>query len=380
MKIDIRLAAEEHLFDVHRMMREAFEEYRNIPVPSSAVTEPLEQLLNAYRAGTEQAILCTVDGVASGSARFKWKGQALYFSRLSVKPDARGKGLAKVMLAWLENYAQEQGKNSMECLVRATLPENIRLYESIGYQVTNTEEVKNPNGFTVPVVTMEKQLNAGKSAVIFDMDGTLFQTDKILELALDDTFHYLRDQQLWLGATPINTYRTIMGVPLPVVWATLLPNHSESVRNSANDIFHEHLIGHIQKGNGGLYEYTIEVLQALKDRGYQIFIASNGQTAYLQAIVSHYGLNRWVIETCSIEQIESMKKSDLVTFIINKYGIKKGAVVGDRLSDIEAAKDNELLAIGCRFDFAKEDELAKADYVIDDLLELLVISSFCQSL
>ena len=28
-------------------------------------------------------------------------------------------------------------------------------------------------------------------ALIFDMDGTLFQTDKILELSLDDTF----DQQ-----------------------------------------------------------------------------------------------------------------------------------------------------------------------------------------
>ena len=29
-------------------------------------------------------------------------------------------------------------------------------------------------------------------AVIFDMDGTLFQTDKILELSLDDTFEHLR--------------------------------------------------------------------------------------------------------------------------------------------------------------------------------------------
>ncbi len=28
-------------------------------------------------------------------------------------------------------------------------------------------------------------------ALIFDMDGTLFQTDKILELSLDDTFDHL---------------------------------------------------------------------------------------------------------------------------------------------------------------------------------------------
>ena len=40
-------------------------------------------------------------------------------------------------------------------------------------------------------------------ALIFDMDGTLFQTDKILELSLDDTFDHLRSLQLWDTVTPI---------------------------------------------------------------------------------------------------------------------------------------------------------------------------------
>ncbi len=55
---------------------------------------------------------------------------------------------------------------------------------------------------------------------------------------------------------------------------------------------------------------------------------------------------------------------------MNKYDIKEAAVVGDRLSDINAAKDNSLLAIGCNFDFAQEEELAQADIVIDDLIDL----------
>lgn len=93
----------------------------------------------------------------------------------------------------------------------------------------------------------------------------------------------------------------------------------------------------------------------------------------MKEIVSYYKLDRWVTETFSIDQIDSMKKSDLVAWIMKKYTITKGAVVGDRLSDIEAAKSNELLAIGCRFDFAKEEELAMADHVIDDLLELKAI-------
>ena len=81
-------------------------------------------------------------------------------------------------------------------------------------------------------------------------------------------------------------------------------------------------------------------------------------------------MDQWVTETFSIEQIDSLNKSHLVRSIVQKYGITNGAVVGDRLSDINAAKENGLLAIGCNFDFAREEELAQADVVIDDLMEL----------
>ncbi|EOO21249.1 MULTISPECIES: HAD family hydrolase [Bacillus cereus group] len=207
-------------------------------------------------------------------------------------------------------------------------------------------------------------------ALIFDMDGTLFQTDKILELSLDDTFDHLRSLQLWDTITPIDKYREIMGVPLPKVWEALLPNHSNKVREQTDAYFLERLIENIKSGNGALYPNVKEVFSFIKENNCSIYIASNGLTEYLQAIVSYYDLDQWVTETFSIEQIHSLNKSDLVKSILKKYDIKEAAVVGDRFSDINAAKDNRLIAIGCNFDFAQEDELAHADLVIDDLMEL----------
>ncbi|MFJ5758858.1 HAD hydrolase-like protein [Neobacillus sp. NPDC093182] len=66
-------------------------------------------------------------------------------------------------------------------------------------------------------------------SIIFDMDGTLYQTNKILELSLEDTFNYLTSLGKWEGQTPIEKYREIMGVPLPQAWETLLPNHSKNL-------------------------------------------------------------------------------------------------------------------------------------------------------
>lgn len=210
-------------------------------------------------------------------------------------------------------------------------------------------------------------------SLIFDMDGTLFQTDKILELSLDDTFNHLRSLDLWAANTPIDKYRKIMGVPLPKVWEALLPNHSNEVRKQTDAYFLERLIENISSGKGALYPNVMEIFSYLKENNYTIFIASNGLVEYLQAIVSYYHLDSWVTETFSIQQIQSLDKGDLVKKIINKYDLTHAAVVGDRLSDINAAKDNGLIAIGCNFDFAQENELTQANFVIDDLIELKTI-------
>ncbi|KGX91825.1 HAD hydrolase-like protein [Pontibacillus marinus] len=207
-------------------------------------------------------------------------------------------------------------------------------------------------------------------AIIFDMDGTLFQTDKILELSLEDAFNRLRAQGEWDIETPIDQYREIMGVPLPKVWEALLPHHSIEVREQTDAYFLERLLENIKSGKGALYPNVKEVLSHLVDHEYSIFIASNGLKEYLEAIVSYYHLDQWVTETFSIQQIDSLHKSDLVKSIMDKHQVTNAAIVGDRLSDIKAAKDNGLISIGCNFDFAREDELAQADMVIDDLSEL----------
>ncbi len=207
-------------------------------------------------------------------------------------------------------------------------------------------------------------------SIIFDMDGTLFQTNKILECSLEDTFNHLRALQHWDRGTPIEKYREIMGVPLPKVWEALLPQQSKEVRELADAYFLERLIDNIKNRKGALYPNVTDVFDFLKKQNCSIYIASNGLVNYLDAIVSTYQLDQWVTETFSIEQIDSLNKSDLVGKIVEKYRITNGAVVGDRLSDFQAAKDNGLVAIGCNFDFAKGEELTKADFVMDDFLQL----------
>lgn len=210
------------------------------------------------------------------------------------------------------------------------------------------------------------------SAIIFDMDGTLFQTNLILEPALEATFEHLRLTGLWTGATPIEKYREIMGVPLSVVWETLCPDHTKDIREESNHIFQLALIKLIRAGSGALYSGVESTLEKLS-KNFTLFVASNGQTDYLEAIAETFHLPRWIKGIYSIDLVPSGNKSELVSIVLQQNQLNNGFVVGDRSSDIQAAFDNQLTSIGVRFDFAQQNELAKADYIVDQFDEIPTI-------
>ncbi len=158
MHYEVRMAEPELIPVVHAIMLAAFEEYRSADVPSSALNETAEGIREKIMAGKERAILCYGDGVPLGSGRFHVDAEAVYFSRLAVVPHARGRGIARSMVAWLETFADVRGKSRLWCRVRMSIPANIQLYKTLGFVEETEETVVNPNGFPVRTVVMSKSV------------------------------------------------------------------------------------------------------------------------------------------------------------------------------------------------------------------------------
>lgn len=120
---------------VYDIMQAAFAEYIGILDPPSAVhTETLEDVERAIEEGG--AVLAWLDGVAVGSARYLFHDDACYIGRVSVLPGHRGLGIASAMVGYIEETAIEQGCKQMEITVRLILESNVRLYERLGYRVS----------------------------------------------------------------------------------------------------------------------------------------------------------------------------------------------------------------------------------------------------
>lgn len=151
------LADSNHAPVVHNVMLQAFQEYATATPPSSALSETVESIEQALQSG-EHAFISYIEDQPVAMVRFTLSEKGVYFFRLSVIPELQGRGLAKALIVELENYARAQGKRFSECKVRMNVPRNIELYRSLGYVITKETMAENRNGFSLPIVTMEKEL------------------------------------------------------------------------------------------------------------------------------------------------------------------------------------------------------------------------------
>jgi phosphoglycolate phosphatase-like HAD superfamily hydrolase len=204
------------------------------------------------------------------------------------------------------------------------------------------------------------------------MDGTLLQTEKLSTPAFQRTFAQLREKKLWEGPTPNESELVnVLGMTIEQVWNTLLPGAGEETRKAADHLLLQNEIRLIQERVTELYPGVKETLQHLHEKGIPLFVASNGQEEYIEAICNEYELKPFFTDLYSAGRFQTRSKNDLVAKLLRDYQIKQAVMVGDRHSDVEAGTTNGLFTIGCDFGFATEGELDGADRIIADFSELV---------
>lgn len=209
-------------------------------------------------------------------------------------------------------------------------------------------------------------------AVLFDMDGTLLQTERLSTPAFQRTFEQLRQNGLWDGPTPDKSELiNILGMTIDQVWKKLLPDASEEAIRAADTFLLKNEIQLIHERVTDLYPGVFETLRDLHAKGVALFIASNGQEKYIDALCEEYGLKPFLTDLYSAGRFRTRTKNDLVAKLIADYQVQKAVMVGDRHSDVEAGTSNGLFTIGCDFGFANPGELDGADVIITKFPQIL---------
>jgi phosphoglycolate phosphatase len=209
--------------------------------------------------------------------------------------------------------------------------------------------------------------------VILDLDGTLYSSRATTLGAVGHAVADLNARH-GLGLQPPGERQVLAGVGCTRV------EFAKRVFPALPAHYHDEidkLVWHwerelITAGLGSLFPGALEALEALRRDGFLLAMATNAGRPYMDAILDHFDVRRLFEECRCAGDGAAGDKSDLVRAIVASVGVEAASsvMVGDRRSDIEAAKKAGTPSIGCTWGFGTSDELAEADALVRSFDEL----------
>jgi len=195
-----------------------------------------------------------------------------------------------------------------------------------------------------------------KKHIIFDLDGTLSDTARATSAAVTEA----RD----IHGFPNVNYDSIldaMGLPGLEFYSHLYPNVSEKellqIEKLVDDAEERAILS---LGRDILFPGVYDMLSKLHEYGYRLYIASTGGKPHVDTTLDATGI-RFLFSQVHCGKPE---KISMVRDIILGQPPDEWAMVGDMYKDSEAARANNILALGAGFGYLAEKDISLFDYVL----------------
>lgn len=204
-----------------------------------------------------------------------------------------------------------------------------------------------------------------KTGIIFDMDGTLWDTGKEIALCWNEVIAEKYTPDLMLTADDLHQ---VMGKTMDKLAEALFPLLEEKRRmellQDCCDAENEYL----RKHGAYLYPGLEETLQQLS-KNFSLYIVSNCQSGYIEAFLEYYQFENY-FEDIECYGNNGLKKGENIRKVVERNGLKEAFYVGDIQGDYDASREAGVKFIHAAYGFGT---IAQEVPVINKLSELPVL-------
>lgn len=135
----------------------AFEQQKHRIDPPSSVYELDENRLR-LKAHEEHVFIAKEGDLLVGCVFARDAGNSVYLGKLAVLPEMQGKGIGRLLIKQVEDFAKSCGRSVLELETRIELVENHEIFEAYGFRKVSESAHE---GYDRPTsISMEKILDA----------------------------------------------------------------------------------------------------------------------------------------------------------------------------------------------------------------------------
>ncbi len=205
--------------------------------------------------------------------------------------------------------------------------------------------------------------------LIFDLDGTISNPEPGILNGYKYTF-----PSLGLPTPDDSILRSLIGPPLRMVFEDLYQQTPEK----ATDAIATYRVYYNQLGGAfenELYEGMLDLIESLTRQQKTLHVATH-KGAMADEILKHFNIRHYFNQLQHYnEEKNIITKEKMIELILEDENISQlnqTVMIGDRHSDIEAAKYTGIKSIGVTYGFGthKEIEDSKPDYIANNVAEL----------
>jgi phosphoglycolate phosphatase len=205
------------------------------------------------------------------------------------------------------------------------------------------------------------------------LDGVLYSSEPFIAEAYRESIARVNAQRP--GSFPrVPTTREILdhiGWPVPTILARLFPQRDPAAVELLYAMTLDVICDFVRRQQGHIYPQVATTLRALAAHGYCLTIASNGRARYIEAVLATYALTPLFQPVISADQVGD--KEAVLRATLTRHAVPPARVimVGDRASDVAAARAVGTHFIGCDYGHGYRNEIDGAGPIVSRFAELL---------
>lgn len=211
---------------------------------------------------------------------------------------------------------------------------------------------------------------ANFTTVLWDLDGTIIDSSP----GVFESFHHTF-KTLGLPDISDEDMRPFMGPPLAHTFGEVLGFDKELVKRCLT-IYRDFYLNHGGALNATVYPGIIETLESIKVNGLAQSLATSKALVGTTLVGEHFDFLKYfdVLGTAS-NDLSRHSKSQVLHYALDELqkinaDLSKPILIGDRIYDIDGAREHGIEVCLVKWGFGNDEEWAKADYLVEDTSEL----------